>query len=59
MTTGELVTLHAELTGEPVRKRHRTYPLRNTARRLQANAEGGLSARARVRATQVERAMEM
>ena len=50
MTTGELVERYAALTGQPVRTRHRAYLIRKIAWRLQANAEGDLSQRARRRA---------
>jgi hypothetical protein len=53
MTTGELVERYAALTGQPVRTRHRAYLIRKIAWRLQANAEGDLSERARRRAAQL------
>lgn len=45
MTTGELVERYTELTGQPVRRRHRAYLIRKIAWRLRANAEGDLSER--------------
>ena len=39
--------------GEPVRSRHRQYLIRRIAWRLQANAEGGLTERARRRAEEL------
>jgi len=53
MTTGELVERYAELTGQPVRTRHRAYLIRKVAWRLQADAEGDLSERAKRRAAQL------
>jgi len=53
MTTGELAERCAELTGQPVRTRHRAYLIRKVAWRLQANAEGDLSERARRRAMEL------
>ena len=53
MSTGELTERYAELTGQPVRTRHRAYLIRKIAWRLQADAEGDLSERARRRAAQL------
>lgn len=53
MTTSELVERFAELHGYPCRTRHRAYLLRKIAWRLQANAEGDLSERARRRAEEL------
>ncbi|OQB81215.1 MAG: hypothetical protein BWX88_04349 [Planctomycetes bacterium ADurb.Bin126] len=53
MTTGELVERYAALTGQPVRTRHRAYLIRKIAWRLQADAEGDLSERARRRAAEL------
>lgn len=50
MTTSELVDRFAELHGYPCRTRHRAYLIRKIAWRIQANAEGDLSERARRRA---------
>ncbi len=49
MSTGELAERYAELHGQPCRTRHRAYLIRKIAWRLQANAEGDLSPRARCR----------
>ena len=43
MTTGELAERYTELTGQPARTRHRAYPIRKIAWRLQAKADGDLS----------------
>jgi len=53
MTTGELVQRYAELHGQPCRTRHRAYLIRKIAWRIQANAEGDLSERARRRANEL------
>jgi len=53
MTTGELVQRYAELHGQQCRTRHRAYLIRKIAWRIQANAEGDLSERARRRATEL------
>jgi len=53
LTIGPLVERYAALTGQPVRTRHRGYLIRKTAWRLQADAEGGLSERARRRAAEL------
>ena len=53
MTTGELAERYAELHGQPCRTRHRAYLIRKIAWRIQANAEGGLSERARRRAAEL------
>lgn len=53
MSTGQLCERYAELFGEPVRTRHRTYLIRKIAWRLQAMAEGDLSERARRRAEEL------
>ena len=53
MSTGQLCERYAELFGEPVRTRHRAYLIRKIAWRLQANAEGDLSERARRRAEEL------
>ncbi len=50
MTVAELRAKYAEVFGEETRCRHKDYLLRRIAWRLQANAEGGLSERARRRA---------
>jgi hypothetical protein len=53
MTTSELVEHFAELHGYPCRTRHRAYLIRKLAWRIQANAEGDLSERARRRAAEL------
>ena len=53
MTVGELHERYAELFGEEPRSRHRIYLIRKIAWRLQANAEGDLSERARRRAAEL------
>jgi hypothetical protein len=53
MTTGELAEMYAALTGQPTRTRHRRYLIRKIAWRMQAEAEGGLSQRARRRAAEL------
>ncbi len=53
MTTGELADLYRELHGQPCRTRHRAYLVRKNAWRIQANAEGDLSERARQRAAEL------
>jgi hypothetical protein len=53
MTTTELVARFQELHGYPCRTRHRQYLIRKNAWRIQANAEGDLSERARRRAAEL------
>ncbi|MFP4217200.1 MAG: DUF2924 domain-containing protein [Phycisphaerae bacterium] len=53
MTTGELADRYAELHGRPCRTRHKAYLIRKIAWRIQANAEGDLSERARRRAAKL------
>jgi Protein of unknown function (DUF2924) len=53
MTTSELAGLYEELHGQPCRTRHRAYLIRKIAWRIQANAEGDLSERARKRAAEL------
>jgi hypothetical protein len=53
MTTGELVEKYAEVFGESTRSRHRQYLIKRIAWRMQANAEGDLSERARRRAMEL------
>jgi hypothetical protein len=53
MSTRQLCERYAELFGEPVRTRHKTYLIRKIAWRLQALAEGDLSERARRRAEEL------
>ena len=49
MKIGELTRRYQEIFGEPCRSCNKTYLVRRIAWRLQANAEGGLSERARRR----------
>ncbi len=53
MTTGDLVQRYEDLHGHKCRTRHRTYLIRKIAWRIQANAEGDLSERARRRAVEL------
>ncbi|MFQ5734738.1 MAG: DUF2924 domain-containing protein [Planctomycetaceae bacterium] len=53
LTVGELRERYAELHGETTRSRHRAYLIRRIAWKLQANAEGDLSERARRRAAEL------
>lgn len=53
MATGDLAERYTELHGQPCRTRHRAYLIRKIAWRLQANAEGDLSERARRRAAEL------
>ncbi len=53
LSTGQLCERYAELFGEPVRTRHKTYLIRKIAWKLQALAEGDLSERARRRAEEL------
>jgi hypothetical protein len=53
MTAGKLQDRYAELFGERPRSRHRRWLIRRIAWRLQANAEGDLSERARRRAEEL------
>ena len=53
MSVGELRERYAELHGENCRSRHRTYLIRRIVWKLQARAEGGLSERARQRASEL------
>ena len=52
-TTGQVCERYAELFGEKPRSRHKAYLIRRIAWRLQANAEGDLSERARHRAEEL------
>ena len=47
MLTGELCERYADVFGEEPGSRHKAYLIRKIAWRLQANAEGELSERAR------------
>ena len=53
MTVGELQDRYANVFGEAARSRHRQYLIRRIAWRVQANAEGGLSERALLRAEEL------
>jgi Protein of unknown function (DUF2924) len=53
MTVRELQTRFASIFGQPARSRHRDWLIRRIAWRLQANAEGDLSERARRRAAEL------
>jgi hypothetical protein len=53
MSTGELAERYRELHGQPCRTRHKGYLIRKIAWRIQANAEGDLSERARKRAAEL------
>ncbi len=53
MTTGQLANLYQQLHGQPTRTRHRQYLIRKNAWRIQANAYGGLSERAKRRAAEL------
>ena len=53
MTTGELAERYEALHGRPSRTRHRAYLIRKIAWRIQANAEGDLTERARHRAAEL------
>ncbi|MCB9850825.1 MAG: DUF2924 domain-containing protein [Phycisphaerales bacterium] len=55
MTVPELRQRHIELFGEPNRSGNRQYLFRRIAWRLQAQAEGGLSERAKRRARELAR----
>lgn len=53
MTTDELRQHYADVFGEVPRSRHKAYLIRKIAWRVQANAEGDLSERARRRAAEL------
>jgi len=53
MKVAELRGKYAEVFGEETRSRHKQHLIRQIAWRLQANAEGGLSERARRRAREL------
>lgn len=55
LTVGELREEYARLFGEETRSRNRDWIFRNVAWQLQANAEGGLSERAKRRAAELAR----
>ncbi len=53
MTVAELRVLHQTAFGEPTASRHRTWLIRRIAWKLQEQEEGGLSARALARASEL------
>lgn len=53
MSVSQLAQRFEEVIGEQCRSRHKRYLIRRIAWRLQANAEGGLSERARLRAEEL------
>jgi len=53
MTICELADKYAEVFGESTRSRHRQYLIKRIAWRMQANAEGDLTERAKRRAAQL------
>jgi hypothetical protein len=53
MTVTELRRKHIEVFGEPTGSGHKQYLIKRIAWRMQANAEGGLSERARRRAEEL------
>ena len=53
MTVGQLKEKYRDAFGEESRSNHKQFLFRRIAWRLQANAEGGLSERARHRAVQI------
>ena len=53
ISTSDLAERYRELYGQPCRTRHREYLIRKVAWRIQANAEGDLSERARKRAAEL------
>ena len=53
LTTSELAERYKDLHGQPTRTRHRAYLIRKIAWRMQANAEGDLTERARRRAAEL------
>jgi hypothetical protein len=53
MATCELAEKYADVFGESTRSRHRQYLIKRIAWRMQANAEGDLTARARRRAAEL------
>jgi hypothetical protein len=53
MNVGQLRTRYAEVFGEATNSRHKQWLVKRIAWRMQANAEGGLSERARRRAMEL------
>lgn len=58
-TVNELRAVYEELFQEPCRSRHRIYLIRRIGWRLQANDEGGLSVRARKKASELAATSDM
>jgi hypothetical protein len=59
MTVDQLRSKYADVFGEPTRSRHKEYLLKRIIWRMQANAEGGLSERARQRAMELANDAEL
>ena len=59
MTTAELIERYKEVHGHICRTRHRRYLIRKVAWRIQANAMGGLSERAKKRAAELANDADM
>ena len=59
MTVNELRSRYADVCGEPTRVRNKDWLVKRIAWRLQANAEGDLSERARRRATELANDAEL
>lgn len=59
MTIGQLRAKYADVFGEPTRSRHKEYLIKRIAWRMQANAEGDLSERARRRAMELANDAEL
>ena len=59
MSLNELREKYAEVFGEATQSRHKQYLLRRIAWQLQANAEGGLSERARQRAKELAKGADV
>lgn len=59
MTVGQLRAKYADVFGEPTRSRHKEYLIKRIAWRMQANAEGDLSERARKRAMELANDAEL
>jgi hypothetical protein len=59
MTVNQLRVRYMEVFGEPTGARHKEWLIKRIAWRLQAHAEGGLSERARRRATDLAREADL
>jgi hypothetical protein len=59
MTVTELRRRYAEVFGEETPSRHKEYLVKRIAWRLQSQAEGGLSERARARAAELARELDI